>query len=341
LADTGLVRAADTVLVVSGNTSAESSQGIVFDMAALQNLPSTKITTSNPWIKGAAEFTGVRISALLESVGAQTNDIEARAANEYKFKLTGIDFDKYPIIIAYLKDGNPMEFRELGPLWIIFPFDDFPELLTSKNKAASVWQLTDIELQTRSSGVVPGTFNSLNQVDRNLDNLSLALHEYQHAVLTDDPSSQQWKNNYINQFNIAWGNIQVFRPAFQENPIALDQVALFKKNADTFLTNNESLFNTQYSLSNNELTKLINETQSLRTAVHNLSQQYYYQSLNYKDTWVEKLGSLNQLLWIVSGVLFIAASGCVADVLNKRQKIRLSRPQVMTSDNPYTHWDYF
>ena len=146
LADTGLVRAADTVLVVSGNTSAESSQGIVFDMAALQNLPSTKITTSNPWIKGAAEFTGVRISALLESVGAQTNDIEARAANEYKFKLTGIDFDKYPIIIAYLKDGNPMEFRELGPLWIIFPFDDFPELLTSKNKAASVWQLTDIEV---------------------------------------------------------------------------------------------------------------------------------------------------------------------------------------------------
>lgn len=145
--DTTTERDANTVLIVGGNISAESGgDNIEFDMAALQALPSTVITTDNPWIDAPAEFTGVRISVLLESVGAQSTSIEARAANEYKFKLTMIDFEKYPIIVAYMRDGKAMEYRDLGPLWIIFPFDDFPELLTNRNKAASVWQLTDIEV---------------------------------------------------------------------------------------------------------------------------------------------------------------------------------------------------
>jgi len=146
LADSETERDADTVLVVSGNISAESGDSIAFDMKALQNLPTTTITTDNPWIKEPAEFVGVRINVLLASAGAQSTEIEARAANEYKFKITDVDFDKYPIIVAYKKNDKPMEFRDLGPLWIIFPFDDYPELLTSRNKAASVWQLTDIEV---------------------------------------------------------------------------------------------------------------------------------------------------------------------------------------------------
>jgi hypothetical protein len=147
LANNDLERDPNTVLMVSGNISAESGdENLVFDMAALRDLPSTVITTNNPWVQGQVEFTGVRISDLLDNVGAQSNEMEARAANEYKFRLTGIDFDKYPVIVAYMKDGEPMAFRDLGPLWIIFPFDDYPELLTDKNKAASVWQLTDIEV---------------------------------------------------------------------------------------------------------------------------------------------------------------------------------------------------
>jgi hypothetical protein len=147
LSNADLERQPNTLLVISGNLDSESVDNkIAFDMNSLLDLPATEVTTNNRWLPGPVKFTGIRISDLLNSVGAQSNEIEARAANEYKFRLTNIDFDKYPIIVAYMKDGKPMSVRELGPLWIIFPFDDFPELLNDRNEAASVWQLTDIEI---------------------------------------------------------------------------------------------------------------------------------------------------------------------------------------------------
>jgi len=55
--------------------------------------------------------------------------------------------DRHPVIVAYKKNDEYMSLRQLGPLWVIFPFDDFPELQTEENRAASIWQLTHMELK--------------------------------------------------------------------------------------------------------------------------------------------------------------------------------------------------
>ncbi len=141
------------LLVIDGNiTQSNSTRNnnpvALFDMALLKSLGSTTFKTSSPWTP-LSEFTGVRLNTLLASVGVNFEDvtIRASAANDYWFDLSEIDFDKYPIMVAYEKNGKTLSVRELGPLWIVFPWDANPELLTEKNKASSVWQLLSLTIK--------------------------------------------------------------------------------------------------------------------------------------------------------------------------------------------------
>ena len=116
------------------------------DRALLEGLPRTRFVTHTPWTDGAEAFEGVRLSTLLEAVGARRTRFEAIALDDYQVTVEGLDVERYPIIIADTRDGRPMTTRRLGPLWIMFPFDDHPELLTLTNKAFSVWQLLEMDV---------------------------------------------------------------------------------------------------------------------------------------------------------------------------------------------------
>jgi hypothetical protein len=50
-------------------------------------------------------------------------------------------------MVAYLLDDQPMPVREKGPLVIIFPFSDRPELRTAVHYSRAVWQLKGFELR--------------------------------------------------------------------------------------------------------------------------------------------------------------------------------------------------
>jgi len=141
-------RSEGTILVhgnIEGSTKDKKTK-IEIDLDMLRALEKTTFTTSAPWTDEPTEYTGVRINTLLKSIGALSTSFKAMAGNNYQFLLSDIDFDKYPIIIAYKKNGEILNTRTLGPFLIMFPFDDFPELLNEKNKAASVWQLTELEI---------------------------------------------------------------------------------------------------------------------------------------------------------------------------------------------------
>jgi len=131
-------------LLIHGNIEFESGEKLVLELDEIKAMERTSITTHSPWLPGAVTFTGVRVSTLLNHIGAKSAKFEAIALDDYRFVVDGVDFDKYPVILAYERDGKPMTVRELGPLWIMFPFDDYPELLNEKNKGAAVWQLLEM-----------------------------------------------------------------------------------------------------------------------------------------------------------------------------------------------------
>lgn len=137
----------DVLLVISGkltNTNVNGEAHIT--RAMLESLPSVEFDTNTPWADGVQNFVGVRISDLFDFIGASPESYIAEGLDDYKFTITDIDVERYPVIIAYLHNGSPMSVRKLGPLRIMFPFDDFPELLTPKNQSSAVWQLIKMEL---------------------------------------------------------------------------------------------------------------------------------------------------------------------------------------------------
>ncbi len=137
----------EILLMISGNIeNTNHPDGAAFDLDMLEAMEVTSFETRTPWTKGVTRFTGVRLAALLSAVSATTFNIKMTADDGYIYELERKIEDKYPVIIAYKKDDDYMSIRQLGPLWLMFPFDDYPELDTEENRAASVWQLKKMEL---------------------------------------------------------------------------------------------------------------------------------------------------------------------------------------------------
>jgi hypothetical protein len=133
------------ILEVSGkvsNTNAASRAR--FDLKSLEALGITKVTTSTPWTEGKKVFEGIRLSDLLKAVGADGATITPVALNDYKLDIPREDFDKYPVILAYRMDGEELRVRDKGPLWIVYPRDDFPELDNRLIRSRWVWQVKEL-----------------------------------------------------------------------------------------------------------------------------------------------------------------------------------------------------
>ena len=147
-------RAADPpVLSVSGRTLAlRAGVNVDFDMAMLARLPHRKIRTATPWYKDAHEFSGpllrdVLVAAAPAALTAAANTrLRCTALNDYKVEMPLDDIRNFDVIVARLLDGAPMGVREKGPLFVMYPFDEQPQLRTSIYFSRCIWQLRSVEL---------------------------------------------------------------------------------------------------------------------------------------------------------------------------------------------------
>lgn len=135
------------VLTITGEMDFPNvGEEVHLDLATLESLPATTFTTSTPWHDNAESFTGVRLADLLAAIGSRSNEIVAIGLDDFRFTISDMDFEQYPVMIAYRQNGSHISVRSLGPLRIMMPFDDYPELLTPLNESRSVWQLVKLEL---------------------------------------------------------------------------------------------------------------------------------------------------------------------------------------------------
>jgi hypothetical protein len=133
--------AGDVVLTIDGAIATMNADGAAdFDMQMLEAMPKVTIATTTPWIAGKATFEGVLLKDLLARIGADGTTISAVALNDYAVPLPMSDANS-GAIIAYKMNGEYMPVRAKGPLWIMFPFDDKPELKTEAAYSRCVWQL--------------------------------------------------------------------------------------------------------------------------------------------------------------------------------------------------------
>ncbi|MGB1026181.1 MAG: molybdopterin-dependent oxidoreductase [Rhodospirillaceae bacterium] len=136
------------ILTVTGAIAQKNTEeAAVFDLAMLEALGGVSLKTETRWTEGLQEFEGVNIQALLEHLGATGNAVRAIAINDYAVTIPMADITSYNVIIAYRRNGKPMRVRDKGPLWIIYPWGDTPEVRSKKYYDRSIWQLKGLEVK--------------------------------------------------------------------------------------------------------------------------------------------------------------------------------------------------
>lgn len=149
LAAPGRIARADPVLLtVTGRITEHGNPGRVeLDHDALVAIGLETLITRTPWTEGEQEFTGVPAHALLEAVGATGSELQAFALNDYEVTIPLAELERYPVLIAMYRNGKRLSLRDMGPLWIVYPWSEFPELDNALTRRRSIWQLARLHVQ--------------------------------------------------------------------------------------------------------------------------------------------------------------------------------------------------
>lgn len=131
------------ILEVSGKIAVTNGDGVArFDLAMLDALGSEAVTTSNPWVDMAHTYEGVPAALLLERLGVTSGTVTAHALNDYSVVIPVEDLLSMGVVLATYRDGEEISVREKGPIFVVYPFDERPELRATIYYDRSVWQLT-------------------------------------------------------------------------------------------------------------------------------------------------------------------------------------------------------
>jgi hypothetical protein len=136
------------ILTVSGAiANTNSGEKAVFDRKMLEDLGLSTLKTSTSWTDGVPTFEGISVARVLEAAGAKGSTVSAVAINDYKAELKVDELRKYPVMLAMKMNGKDLEIRDKGPLWVIYPRDQYAELAGEEHNYKWIWQLKSLVVQ--------------------------------------------------------------------------------------------------------------------------------------------------------------------------------------------------
>jgi hypothetical protein len=137
----------EVLLTISGDIDQTNvGEEAHFDRDMLRPLPSRTIETRTPWHSDKGRFEGPLFHELLSAVGANGKRVRVRALNGYEAEIPVSELREHEVILAMKRNNEPMAIRDFGPLFVVYPFDDHPELLTETIRFRSVWQVSHIHV---------------------------------------------------------------------------------------------------------------------------------------------------------------------------------------------------
>ena len=136
------------ILKVNGNiTLPPDRTALELDFTTLEKIGRHRIETETKWTDGIKTFEGPLLRDVLDHVGASGTSLRATAINDYGVDIPLSDAAEYDVILAHTINGKRMRIRDKGPLWIIYPWRDNPELEDERIFSRSIWQLKQIEIR--------------------------------------------------------------------------------------------------------------------------------------------------------------------------------------------------
>ncbi|WP_350334308.1 molybdopterin-dependent oxidoreductase [Coralliovum pocilloporae] len=143
LAPATLAHAQDIILTISGKTADGTEKH--YTLKDLETFQRHEVKTHTPWHSGLVHFEGVLLKDLLDDTGITSGDIRVIALNDYSALIPVSDAAAFGPVLAYKLNGTYMRIEDKGPLFMIYPFDDNPDLQVEAYHSRSVWQTRSIE----------------------------------------------------------------------------------------------------------------------------------------------------------------------------------------------------
>jgi hypothetical protein len=137
--------ASDDVVEIGGKISGVNPRELT--LAEIRALPKAATTTHTPWHSGAVKFEGASGEELMKYIGASGQTLKIWALDDYSIKVPVVDFAKYGSIVAYRIDDKDLTIETKGPLFLIYPFDEKPEIANETFYSRCIWQIARIEVE--------------------------------------------------------------------------------------------------------------------------------------------------------------------------------------------------
>lgn len=138
----------EIALTVTGENLHTNAPGRAeIDWPMLKSLGVRTLKTSTPWTNGTPEFKGVLARDLLNLLAVKGKTARAVALNNYAYDIPISELRKYPVLLAYEMNGKPLHARDKGPIWLVFPLDQFAELRDRSTQRKMVWQLMELRIE--------------------------------------------------------------------------------------------------------------------------------------------------------------------------------------------------
>lgn len=134
----------DVLLTVRDSASGRQAR---FERADLEALPQHGLDTHTSVTDGVNHFEGPLMRDVIAATQLAGTEILAIALNDYEVVIPLSDFERFDVIAALEMDGETLTPRDKGPIWIVYPRDDYAELQDIRFDYRWVWQLTRIELR--------------------------------------------------------------------------------------------------------------------------------------------------------------------------------------------------
>ena len=138
------VAAEDVLLTLTG---AVTDGRVEMTRADFDTMDWHEFSTSTSVTDGRPEFRGVLMRDILAHAGAEGSSVRATALNDYVVDIPVEDFHRFDVLAALYMDDVPLTPRNKGPVWIVYPRDDHPELQDIRYDYRWVWQLNSLKVK--------------------------------------------------------------------------------------------------------------------------------------------------------------------------------------------------
>lgn len=139
-------------LLIQGETT--TGQSVELNWQQLEALATNYVKTPDPLdVQNPHEildFRGIAVSTLLQQFGTATDvtDITFVSFNSYHVSIRLPDLLKYPITLAIAKNGQPIPRNQGGPIYLVLPYTEYPELPQKYNEATWAYYVSHVVIGT-------------------------------------------------------------------------------------------------------------------------------------------------------------------------------------------------